>query len=105
MRINLFGTSKISKRNVGIAQRISLQNICVPLKALQDPSPLQSDPHHITHNLLRNPLNHPVSQANQLHVVVPNHPRSPRANEANHQHAPHTNIRRPVPRTTMVLMP
>ena len=90
---------------VVIAQRISLRNICVLLKALQDPSPLQSDTHHITHNLLRNPLNHLVSRANQLHVQVPNHPHSPRANQANHQHAPHTNTRRPVLRTTMVLIP
>ena len=88
-----------------IAQRISLRNICVLLKAPQDPSPLLSDSQHITHNLLRNPLNHPVGQANQLHVQVPNHPHSPRANQANHQHAPHRNIRRPVLRTTMVLIP
>ena len=74
-------------------------------KSSEGPSPLQSDPHHVTHNLLRNPLNHPVSQANQLHVQVPNHPHSPRANQANHQHAPHTNIRKPVLRTTMVLIP
>ena len=99
---NLFGTSKISKRNVVIAQRISLRNICLLLKALQDPSPLQSNTHHIKHNLVRNPLNHPVSRANQLHVQVPNHPHSPRANHANHQHAPHTNRRRPVLHTKMV---